>query len=286
MEFVQYARLPVRRYALMARSRNIKPGFFYNDRLVEMSFEFRLLFIGLWTLADREGRLEDRPKKIKMEVFPADVVDVDAGLNALSEGGFVSRYEVDGKKCIQILAWAKHQNPHPREAASVLPSMILLNTCQGMEEAYPRHEQALEIQERAGLIPSSLIPDSLQYPLTPSDEGESSANVSPKKRGKSRIELKTYVEQCEAAGVQAITADDPVFAYADRIGLPVDYLELAWNVFRDKLWIGKKQASWTQTFRNYVEGNYLKLWFQGDGGWGLTTAGKQAKLAYGARAAA
>ncbi len=59
----------------MARARNIKPGFFRNAELVELPFEARLLFIGLWTIADREGRLEDRPKQIKMEVFPADNVD-------------------------------------------------------------------------------------------------------------------------------------------------------------------------------------------------------------------
>ena len=64
----------------MARARNIKPSFFTNEDLVELPFEDRLLFIGLWTLADREGRLEDRPKRIKMAVFPADNVDVDASL--------------------------------------------------------------------------------------------------------------------------------------------------------------------------------------------------------------
>ena len=46
----------------MARARNIKPGFFRNADLVEMPIEARLLFIGLWTLADRSGRLEDRPR--------------------------------------------------------------------------------------------------------------------------------------------------------------------------------------------------------------------------------
>ena len=52
----------------MARARNIKPGFFTNDELVELPFATRLLFIGLWTIADREGRMVDRPKKIKMEI--------------------------------------------------------------------------------------------------------------------------------------------------------------------------------------------------------------------------
>lgn len=107
----------------MARARNIKPSFFTNEDLVELPFEDRLLFIGLWTLADREGRLEDRPKRIKMAVFPADNVDVDASLARLAKSGFIARYEARGIACIQVLNFAKHQNPHVREAASELPSI-------------------------------------------------------------------------------------------------------------------------------------------------------------------
>ena len=106
----------------MARARNIKPGFFKNDVLVEMSFSTRLLFIGLWCIADREGRFEDRPKKIKMELFPMDDVDVDAALNELASGGFLVRYEVDGKRYVQIYNFAKHQVPHHKEVASEIPA--------------------------------------------------------------------------------------------------------------------------------------------------------------------
>lgn len=105
----------------MARARNLKPGFFRNADLVELSFEYRLLFQGLWILADREGRLEDRPKQIKMEIFPADSVDVNNGLNALQDIGVIVRYEVDGKKYIQVVNFRKHQNPHKDERASSIP---------------------------------------------------------------------------------------------------------------------------------------------------------------------
>lgn len=105
----------------MARARNIKPGFFANEDLVELPFAVRLLFIGLWTLADREGRLEDRPKRIKMALFPADDINVDAALNDLARAGFLTRYEVDGSACIQVEQFVKHQNPHHMEAPSVLP---------------------------------------------------------------------------------------------------------------------------------------------------------------------
>jgi hypothetical protein len=139
----------------MSRARNIKPGFFKNDLLVELPFEVRLLFIGLWTEADRAGRLEDRPLKIRMAVFPADNVDVNAGLQALHDAGFIHRYQAGETKCIQILAWDKHQNPHCKEAESVLPAPVK----HGASTV-----QASEIPERAGLIPDSLIPDSLEEP--------------------------------------------------------------------------------------------------------------------------
>jgi hypothetical protein len=119
----------------MGRSRNIKPGFFSNDELAGLPFEDRLLFIGLWTVADREGRLLDRPRKIRMEVFPADDVDCDAGLAALQRSGFIERYEVDGAKIIQINNWLKHQKPHVREAPSELPRRDT-----GTAKVVPRHD--------------------------------------------------------------------------------------------------------------------------------------------------
>ena len=71
----------------MARARNLKPAFFTNDLLAEIEPLGRLLFQGLWCLADREGRLVDRPKRIKAELFPYDDADVDVLLSALAARG-------------------------------------------------------------------------------------------------------------------------------------------------------------------------------------------------------
>lgn len=105
----------------MARSRNIKPGFCTNEDLAECSFEARLCFATLPMLADREGRLEDRPKRIKGELFRFDALDVEPLLVELERQGFILRYEVNGVGIIQILAFGKHQNPHHREPESTLP---------------------------------------------------------------------------------------------------------------------------------------------------------------------
>lgn len=105
----------------MARARIIKPGFFKNENLTECSFPARLLFAGLWTLADRAGRLEDRPKKIKMEIFPSDDVDCNELLNELCAHGFIKRYQIDEAKYIQILTFSAHQKPHQNEKESTIP---------------------------------------------------------------------------------------------------------------------------------------------------------------------
>ncbi len=112
----------------MARSRNIKPSFFQNDYLVELPFETRLLFIGLWTLADREGRLENRPKKIKMELFPADNIDISKSVKELCDNGFLTVYQSNGASVIQIINFKKHQSPHGTEKDSLLPDSNNLYT--------------------------------------------------------------------------------------------------------------------------------------------------------------
>ncbi|WP_177418396.1 hypothetical protein [Pseudomonas sp. LS-2] len=105
----------------MARARNIKPGFFSNELLVDLPAFDRLAFIGLWCLADREGRLEDRVKRIKIELFPCDDYDVNAGLSRLAAAGFITRYQVAGHSVIEIVNFQKHQSPHGSEKDSLLP---------------------------------------------------------------------------------------------------------------------------------------------------------------------
>jgi hypothetical protein len=166
----------------MARARNIKPGFFRNADLVELSFEARLLFIGLWTIADRMGRLEDRPKQIKMELFPADNMDCDSLLNDLEKIGVIDRYEIGGQRFIQVLNFSKHQNPHKDERASTIAPKC------GYEEstvqAPCKHDANSEvvglIADSLLLIPDSLIPES--NAIGDSEESPKHSDAKQKKK--------------------------------------------------------------------------------------------------------
>lgn len=103
------------------RIRTIKPEFFLDEDLARHPPLERLLFEALWCQADRLGRLEDKPGKIKAQALPYDECNVDAMLTALAVDGYLIRYEVERRKYIQIRTFEKHQRPNAREAASILP---------------------------------------------------------------------------------------------------------------------------------------------------------------------
>lgn len=162
----------------MARSRNIKPGFFTNDELAECQPLARILFAGLWTIADKEGRLDDRPKKIKAMVLPFDDVDCDALLQQLHQHKFINRYQVKGDSYIQVSNWKKHQNPHCKEAASEIPepSQNKNGTEQEQcnsdakeekeEEGKPQVIENNEAQEKHG---ASKVQEQVKNSLNPAD---------------------------------------------------------------------------------------------------------------------
>ena len=154
----------------MARARNIKPGFFANEDLAECDPLARLLFAGLWCLADREGRLEDRPKRIRAELLPYDSCDADDLLNQLQARGFILRYSHGEGRFIQVLKFDSHQNPHMKEAKSSIPAPGESVQTPVTSVAAPEEHQTSTVQapnqnqkspaESGFLNPESLIPDS------------------------------------------------------------------------------------------------------------------------------
>lgn len=102
------------------RIRALKPGFFANEDLCELSPWHRLAFEGLWCCADRQGRIEDRPKRLKGFIFPYDDLDMNTLLWDLSHAGFIIRYAVNGHPLIWIPTWDDHQHPRQDEPQSRL----------------------------------------------------------------------------------------------------------------------------------------------------------------------
>jgi len=144
----------------MPRSRNVKPGLFKNEILGEADPLITILFIGLWCLADKAGRLEDRPKRIKAEIFPyREEPDINGYLTELERMGFLTRYEVAGERYIEVKNFSKHQSPHKTEKDSEIPEPLQeSDTCEATVKE-PLSNESVTVKE--SLIPDSLIPDSL-----------------------------------------------------------------------------------------------------------------------------
>lgn len=163
----------------MARARNIKPSFFTNDELSELEPLARLLFIGMWTIADFKGCFEYKPKRIKVQLLPYDDCDIESLAINLDKSGFISIYSVLDQLYIKVLNFDKHQNPHKNEKdkGSEIPDISEadffycekhnnVSDLQNIENNRDKNGTAHDKNEtdRAdslNLIPSILIPDSL-----------------------------------------------------------------------------------------------------------------------------
>lgn len=108
----------------MARIRSIHPGFFTDERLVATSMAARMLFLGLGVEADDKGVFEWKPVTLKMRIFPADSLDVEALLEELVQAGAIASYEIDGRRYGAIRNFRKHQRPKtPNDVYPITPEI-------------------------------------------------------------------------------------------------------------------------------------------------------------------
>lgn len=167
----------------MARIRALKIGFFHNEELAAFPYQTRLLFEGLWLLADREGRLKDQPKWIKSQVFPFDDLDVEPLLDQLAAGPdpFIQRYTVNGRRYLHVIEFKKHQRPHHTEPPSTYPPepSAVANTPEEIRsdsggnpvgrEGKGREEEGNGVQEGKGRDEPPAIPLTRETTLSPAE---------------------------------------------------------------------------------------------------------------------
>jgi hypothetical protein len=164
----------------MARARNIKPSFFTNELLGTEDPMVSLTFAGLWCLADKEGILEDRPLRIKAELFPyRENLDVNGYLTVLQRLGFIHRYVVNGVGYLQVINFEKHQCPHHTEKSKKYPKyhdvkdLTVKSPLSNGEKQVPTRSDSLNHDSliHDSLIEDSLIQDSLMQGSLPAEEG-------------------------------------------------------------------------------------------------------------------
>lgn len=102
--------------SVMPRIRTIKPEFWTDGDVVECSPFARLLFIGMWNFASCDhGHLPDDPVRLKMQILPADPVDVGGLVDELITHGRVQRVITsDGRPFLHIRRFGDHQKVDSR----------------------------------------------------------------------------------------------------------------------------------------------------------------------------
>lgn len=106
------------------RIRSLKPEMWADEKIGRLTRDERLLFVGLITMADDEGRLRAMPSAILGHVFPYDqdaAKRLEKWLGALETMSLVLRYESSGLPYIALVGWSKHQRIN-RPNQSELPA--------------------------------------------------------------------------------------------------------------------------------------------------------------------
>ena len=127
------------------RIRTIKPEFWSSEDLAALDYFDRLVFIGLWSMADDEGRLQGDARLIRSQLFPIDdhigessvrthgaltedSLSIHDTLMHLSNGGQITLYEgCNGRTYIQVTNFTEHQRIN-RPTASKDPAPTRENT--------------------------------------------------------------------------------------------------------------------------------------------------------------
>jgi hypothetical protein len=125
----------------------ISPEFFQHDGLGTCSLRARLLFVGLWTLCDKAGRMRWNSLVVHGQLFPFERdADIDAAVAELAGVGSVALYRVGSREYLEIPSWPDYQRPHPKEAESSLPRLDAASPMHdsSMNQARAKHEPSMD----------------------------------------------------------------------------------------------------------------------------------------------
>ena len=237
----------------MARARNIKPGFFTNGDLADCQPLARLLFIGLWGICDREGRLVDKPRDIKAKVLPFDDCNVEELLGELDKSGFIRRYSAEAQtgevlNLIWVVHFKKHQHIHKDEIASQLPEFTGIRR----NPEKPGEPPPILNAERGMMNDELLNAESATevVPLVKPTKTKARKNDNPP------IRLGQFIENC--GGFPPVEWAN----YArDKFGWSDERLNGEYEDFADNFWLtdnclkyaGGRKADWFATWRGHCK---------------------------------
>ena len=109
----------------MARKRMISPEIWDSENFSKLSILARLVFIGMFSNADDEGRGKAKAAFLKSKLFPYDesmrVADVESALDEVAENMSVTMYSHDGNEYYSFDNWKKWQKVDKPSPSNIIP---------------------------------------------------------------------------------------------------------------------------------------------------------------------
>lgn len=97
----------------MARIRTIKPDYWTDEKIGNLKRDERLLFIGLWNIADDQGVFKASPGYVKGQIFPYDddlrIETVKEWLTSIKEARLIVPFEYNKESYYCIRTFGDHQ---------------------------------------------------------------------------------------------------------------------------------------------------------------------------------
>lgn len=111
----------------MARKRMIDPSIWQDEEFGSLTANAKIMFIGLFSNADDEGRIRASHAYLKSTIFMYDDASLELVRQVRNEVvekmSTIQLYEIDGKEYIQLKNWNEYQKQHKdRVQESTLPS--------------------------------------------------------------------------------------------------------------------------------------------------------------------
>jgi hypothetical protein len=190
------------------RIRTIKPEFWTSEDIAELDWDARLIFIGLWSYVDDNGVGRDVEKLIAADLFPLEddpretLARLSRGLRALSEGGQITRYEVDGKRYLYVNAWNHQKIDHPSKGGC-----YPLPTCENAVTRPDDDPSSRDSRETVAPVPgyrSTGVPGDSATRVAPPPQPPATAAV-PSAINAGHV-VAAWTEACQANGVTPSTA--------------------------------------------------------------------------------
>lgn len=150
------------------RIRTVKPEFWTDEKIGELSITSRLLFIALLNYADDEGNFKCSLKQIKIYSFPYDDIDIKPFLEELIQLQFMIPYVVQNISYIHIVNFKKHQKinrpspaMHPLFNEYSMSNHVLFNDNsmgkEGRKERKGKEEESIKNKNKEEYISFDIV---------------------------------------------------------------------------------------------------------------------------------